>query len=350
MSHSPAQHRIHPFRWVLFTLLTLGCVLAGLPATSASAAAGGLITGTVTFNETSPDRTLEVYTHVGDGTYVEDESLQTTVASNGSFTVHAPAGVPVKLRVSYGEPIYGYWYGDVFTADTAVPVQVAAGKTVSDIDLQVPVPVNYSGRLLDRGGRPVAGTVTPTSNTDGASVPIVPAPISVDKTGVYNVILPAKSVSWYENGILGTDENGDNWAWLGGGSENEPNWYLNPQPGQVHTNENITLPVGSAQSVAPAASQPAATPRLRAIKAPVVRGTTRKGAVLRTTSGRYNYKPTTLRYQWLRNGHAIRNAKASTYHLKKADVRKRISVRVTATRSGTRVLATSARTRAVRAR
>jgi hypothetical protein len=350
MSHSPAQHLIHPFRWVVFALLTLGFVLVGLPAASASAAAGGLITGTITFHETSPDRTLEVYKEASDGTFAENESLSTTIASNGTFTVHAPAGVPVKLRVSYGDKAYGYWYGDVFAADTATPVQAAAGETVGDINLQVPVPVSYSGRLLDRGGRPVAGTVTPTSNTDGASVSLVPAPIPVDATGEYHVILPAKSVSWYENGVVGTDENGDNLAWLGGGSGSEPNWYLNPQPGEVHTNENITLPVGSAQSVTPAGSQPAATTRLRAIKSPVVRGTTRKGAILRSTSGRFNCKPTTLRYQWLRNGHAIGKATASTYHLKKADVRKRISVRVTATRSGTRVLATSARTKAVRAR
>ncbi len=350
MSQSPAHHWIRPLRWAFLTLLTLGFVVAGLPATSASAAADGLITGTVTFHETNPDRTLEVYREASDGTFVEDTSLQTTVARNGSYTVHAPSGVPVKLRVSYGEPTYGYWYGDVFGADTATPVQAAAGTTVSGIDLQVPTPVSYSGRLLDRAGRPTSGTVIPTSNTDGASVPLVPSPIVVGPSGDYHVLLPAKSTSWYENGILGSDETGDNWAWLGGGSGYEPDWYLNPTPGQAFTNQDITLPVGSAQSVAPAAPKPAATTPFRALKAPVVRGTTRKGAVLRSTAGRYNYKPTTLRFQWLRNGHAVRGATSSVYRLKKADVRKHMSVRVTAVRSGKKVLKTSARTHIVRAR
>lgn len=44
---------------------------------------------------------------------------RTNAASNGSYTVHAPAGVPIKLRVSYGNHDYGYWYGDGFEAETA---------------------------------------------------------------------------------------------------------------------------------------------------------------------------------------------------------------------------------------
>ena len=55
---SPATLRILSFRWILLTLLTLGIVLAGLPATSASAAADGVLKGTVTFHESTPTRTL----------------------------------------------------------------------------------------------------------------------------------------------------------------------------------------------------------------------------------------------------------------------------------------------------
>jgi hypothetical protein len=347
MSHPPAHTRIRPLRWVLLPLLTLGCVLAGLPANSASAATGGLITGTVTFNEANPLRTLEVFRQT-DGTWAEDQSLRTTVATNGSYTVHAPAEEPVKLRVSYGgDENYGYWYGDVFNPDNATTVQAAGGATSANVDLQVPVPVTYSGRLVDRGGHPVAGTVTPTVNTDGASVPSVDAPLLVDASGNFQVILPAKAGGVYEGGVRGADESGNDWAWLGGGSGYEPDWYLNPQPGDSPAGQDIILPIGSSQSVAPAA---AATTRFRAIKSPVLHGTPRKGAILRTTAGRYTKTPTAVRYQWLRNGHAIKGASSSKYRLKKADVRKHIKVRVTAIRSGAKVLAASARTAAIRAR
>jgi len=72
--------------------------------------------------------------------------------------------------------------------------------------------------------------------------------------------------------------------------------------------------------------------------------------VLRSTAGSYNKRPTTVRYQWLRNGRVIAHATHSTYRLGKADVRKHIRVRVTAYSGAAKVHATSARTAAVRAR
>ena len=173
---SPALRQIHPVQWILFTVLTLGIVLAGLPAASASAAADGILKGTVAYHETSPDGTLEVYREGADGSWSADDSLTTTVATNGTYNVHVPAGEGVKLRVSFGSPYYGYWYGDVFGPDFAPTAQAAAGQTVTDVNLEVPNPVSYSGRLVDRGGNPVAGSVVPTVNTEGASLPIVPEP------------------------------------------------------------------------------------------------------------------------------------------------------------------------------
>jgi hypothetical protein len=330
--------------WALFALMTLGIVIAGLPASSASAAATGQITGTVTYHESHPDRTLEVYRYTS-GTWTEDPSLRTTVASDGSYTVQAPAGEPVELRVSYGQPIYGYFYGDGFDADTATPVDAAAGATTTGIDLDVPAPSYLSGRLVDRAGQPVAGTVTPSINNDGSIRPTTDSPIVVDATGTFSVVLPAD----HEDGLWGSDTAATDGAWLGGGSGYEPDWYINTVPGETRTAQDIKLPVGSAQSVAPAApAAPATTVRFRTVKAPVVHGTTRKGAILRSTAGSYSKHPATLRYQWLRNGHAIHGATSSVYHPRAADVRKRLSVRVTATHSGSRVHATSARTAAIR--
>jgi len=342
-------------RWFLITVTALGIAVAGLPATSASAAANGVITGTVTFHDPSADRTLQVFVKDSDGTFVENPALRTTVPADGDYSVQVPAGSTVKLRVSFAGPSYGYWFGDVFDTSFATAVPLAAGETVPDVNLDVPVPIEYSGRILDRNGNPIAGVVVPTTNTDGGSFPIVPAPVHVDASGEYQVFLPAKfDGSWYESGILAIDETGEAQAWLDrdaespGGTGSEPNYYLNPVPGESHPDSDITLDIGSS-SVAPSVKPAVTATKFRATSSPVVRGTARKGALLRTTSGRFNHKPTTLRYQWLRNGHAIRGATNSAYRLRKADVRKRISVIVTATRSGTRVLATSARTPAIRA-
>lgn len=353
-SYSP--HMSHPSRfrrqgpWVARTLLVLGVAAATVPAVPAYASAETSISGHVTFSEDHTDRTLEVYRETSPGRWTEDASRQTEVAADGSYTVLPPVGVPVRLRVGFATPEYGYWLGDVFDADLAESVTAGAGEQVDGVDLVVPVPVTYSGRLVDRRGNPVAGSVTPTVNTDGASLPLV-APVSVEADGSYEVVLPARHDGVYEAGVLGTDASGDTWAWLGGGSGWEPDWYLNPMPGEVHTDEDITLPLGPAQSVVPPSkSTPASTTRFRATGSPVVRGTVRRGVRLRATAGRYSTRPTVVRYQWLRNGHTIRGAHRSTYRLRKADVRSRVSVRVTAYRSGTKVQVISPRTAPVRRR
>lgn len=328
-------------RWILVPLLTLAFLLVGLPALSASAAATGVISGTVTFQEQNPTRTLEVYRET-DGVWSEDVSLRTPIAADGTYTVTVPAGEPVELRASYGDPTYGYYYGDAFGPENATPVQAAAGESVGDIDLTVPAPAFYSGHLTDRGGNPEPGTVIPTANTSGMMESTIATPIRVESDGTYSVILPAG----YEDGVMGTDTTGNTWSWLGGGTGYDPDWYINPTAGQVATGQDIALPIG-AQSSAPQPSQSAT--KLRATHSPVVRGTVRKGHQLRSTTGAFNKHPSVVRYQWLRNGKAIRGATRASYKLRKADVRKRISVRVTAWRSGSKTHVTSARTAKVRA-
>jgi hypothetical protein len=340
MSQSFAPRRLRPLRWLLPLLMALGLSVAGLPV-AASAASTGTISGTVTYHESSPDRTLQVFRGTSDGQWAADPALQTTVADDGSYSVQVPAGEAVKLRVSYGDPAYGYWYDDAFDQETAASVSVDAGHTVS-ADFDVPAPSYVSGRLVDRSGNPVAGMVVPSINNDGSLRPIVDAPIPVDATGEYSVILPAD----HEDSVLGLNETGDTYVWLLGGSGYEPNWYTNTTAGQTLTGQDITLPLGAAPIPDEHASE---TAKLRATHSPVVRGAARKGALLRSTRGVFNLRPTTVRYQWLRNGKAIHGATRATYRLRKADVRKRVSVRVTAYRTGAHVRATSARTRLVRA-
>lgn len=327
--------RVHPVKTFLFAALTGGCVLAGLPASAGAATGSGVITGTVTFHESGADRTLEVYRQSGSGTWAEDPALETTVAPDGSYTVHAPAGEPVKLRASYGDHAHGYWYGDGFGDVTAAPVQADAGTPLSGVDLDVPAPAYVSGTVTDKAGTPIAATVVPMVNNDGGLRPLTDAPVSTTASGTYTVVLPAD----YDTALLGRTTDGTHSAWLGGGSVSEPNEYLRLEAGQRLSAAALALPVTAATPV-----------KLRATHVPVVRGAARSGAVVRATSVRWNARPVTVRYQWLRNGRAIKGANSSAYRLKRTDVRKRVSVRVTARRAGTGAVALSQRTRLVRAR
>jgi hypothetical protein len=352
-----AQSRIRPARMTVLALVTAGVALTGPPASAEAVAATSVITGTVSFHEASPERLVEVYREV-DGAWAEDASLEATVANDGTYTVQAPAGEPVKLRTSYGDHDYGYWYGDGFEADTAVPVQPGAGGTLTGVDLDVPAPAYVTGRVTDRTGTALSALVVPAINNDGGLRPLTAAPIVTPDSGEYTVILPAG----YETGVMGVALDGTASDWLGGGSMAEPNFYINTTPGEHRQVPDLVLPLDPGVTPAPAASlppapkplaspAPAATTRLVATGSPVVRGAARKGAVLRATRGRWNLAPTTVRFQWLRDGVAVRHATSPVYRLRGADVRKRISVRVTAVRKGVgQGTVQSSRTAVVRAR
>lgn len=65
-----------------------------------------------------------------------------------------------------------------------------------------------------------------------------------------------------------------------------------------------------------------------------VKGTYRVGRKLKATSFSFRPTATTISYRWLRDGKKIKKATKSTYRLKRADRRHKISVRVTVKRYG----------------
>lgn len=78
---------------------------------------------------------------------------------------------------------------------------------------------------------------------------------------------------------------------------------------------------------------------------PTISGTAKVGSTLTARAGTWTPAPVTLSYQWLRNGVAISGATSSTYKLTSTDKGKRITVRVTGTKTGYTTLAkTSAAT------
>ena len=70
------------------------------------------------------------------------------------------------------------------------------------------------------------------------------------------------------------------------------------------------------------------------VAAPRVTGPARVGATLRATAGSWNLGGLTFAYRWLRNGAPISGATGSSYRPGAADVGKRLTVRVTATKAG----------------
>jgi hypothetical protein len=66
---------------------------------------------------------------------------------------------------------------------------------------------------------------------------------------------------------------------------------------------------------------------------PKITGTAKVGKTLKVKAGTWNPKPK-IKYQWYANGKAIKGATKAAYKLKKAQKGKRITVKITATKSG----------------
>ena len=67
---------------------------------------------------------------------------------------------------------------------------------------------------------------------------------------------------------------------------------------------------------------------------PTISGTAKVGKKLTAKPGTWKPSGVKRSYRWLRNGKSISGATKSTYTLKKADVGKKISVKVTGKKSG----------------
>ena len=79
---------------------------------------------------------------------------------------------------------------------------------------------------------------------------------------------------------------------------------------------------------------PKSTKKIVATKAPKISGTAKVGKTLKVNKGSWKPAPSKYTYQWKRNGKAIKKATKARYKLTKSDAGKKITVTVTASRSG----------------
>ncbi|MCY4728512.1 M12 family metallo-peptidase [Nocardioides sp. STR2] len=112
--------------------------------------------------------------------------------------------------------------------------------------------------------------------------------------------------------------------------------------GRRDIGKTLTLQVSGSAPYYPTVTAPAASvvvgKALFRTKRPKLRGVPRAGRVLSVKVKGWKPKPAkksvTVRYQWLKNGKKIKGAKKATYRVRAKDRGKKISVRVTAKKSG----------------
>ncbi|MBD7979256.1 carboxypeptidase regulatory-like domain-containing protein [Oerskovia sp. Sa2CUA9] len=209
------------------------------------------------------------------------------------------------------------------TAAKASPVLLTAGEITPDVDVELRTCASVSGKLT--GWHPTAATVTvyDDENPDVATRQAIVAP-----DGTYSVtgLLPGR---YHVAADYFSDSGPAVWGkvFLGGGATEPERTRLDVPRCAPVKGVNIEVPV----------------PRLEATEAPAVSGTPVVGAELAVTPGAWTLEgafepsgPTTVRYQWLRDGKVVKGAKNATYVPVRADVGKSLSVQVTAELTGFR--------------
>ncbi|MCK0118276.1 hypothetical protein MWU57_14675 [Isoptericola sp. S6320L] len=107
-------------------------------------------------------------------------------------------------------------------------------------------------------------------------------------------------------------------------------------PKKKHLGKKVTVAVKGKKSGSTVTRRSAAKTVAKGVftaPKPTISGTAKVGATLTSKPGTWTPKPTSVRYQWMANGTAIKGATGTRYTLKSAQHGKRITVKVTGTRS-----------------
>lgn len=249
---------------------------------------------------------------------------RTAYADNDSHTLSGlPVGEPLLVRFE-GKGITPEWWRDQASADTATPVTLNADSITS-----------ISPVLALTAVKPgtIRGTVTNATGEDGTIwIVAVDGDDSWTATaaadGTYSLDLqPGTEYKVRAAICLG--------LWMGDSEclgTRVLAWH-----GGLTREEAAEVTVVSEQSTTVDLTLGDTTPPFTQAPSPTIAGDPTVGSTLTVAAGTWEPAPDVpLAYQWLRGGHDISGATDSTYTLVGVDAGSRITVKVTATKSGYR--------------
>ncbi|WP_180987261.1 S-layer family protein [Arthrobacter sp. AFG20] len=229
-------------------VLTAGQDKAAVDATLAK---GATISGKVTLPEGVNSYSINVTAYTATGNSV---LMSTSVNSDGTYSLNGlPAG-SYKLQFGgYGSGALTQWYNNATSLDTATPVAVTAGQTLTAINA-----------TLVKGGV-ITGTISAPAGTILINSQVIATKTgTIDEQSVYGYVDPDGTYS-----IIGLETGSYKLRFLGGQSGAEDAWY----GGAASAN---------AKSVTVAAEQ-----TITGVDISVVTGATISGKVTGTSAGSY---------------------------------------------------------------
>lgn len=278
-----------------------GCLgallLTGVPPAAATTGAG-TISGHVTIAGGAYATSVDVDLWTSSG----EPIAHAVTNGNGVYSFDKlPAGSYVLEFENQTESMYE-WYNNAASITSATRITVVNGATTT-ANIHMPI----QGENLTRpviSGTPTVGSTL--SATTGTWYP-VPGSIAYQWLRDGSPVAGATSTTYVVTAAdAGTELSFESTA------------QINSRYTPATSLPTATVPGGTVQNVI----------------APSVSGTAQVGSVLTATTGTWTPARTTVALQWLRDGVAVSGATGTSYLLAASDVSTEISVRATASRSG----------------
>ncbi|GAA1740556.1 hypothetical protein GCM10009809_40070 [Isoptericola hypogeus] len=224
---------------------------------------------------------------------------------DGEFKITGLA--PGRYSVSAG----GHSYDPKISATYYSGGDTTSGKTVT---------VESCGSAVT--GADIAVTMTNTARPTLSGPPAVGTAISV-KPGTWNVPNATYAYTWLRDGAAIQGATSSSYRPVAADAGHQ----LSARITARHVDYRDATSTTTSAKVLPG-------PAPRATSAPTIGGSAKVGSLLTATQGRWSTSGVTVRFQWLRSGRAIPGASTSSYRVSTSDVGARLSVKVTATKSG----------------
>ncbi len=290
----------------------------------------------------------------GEGPQAPGRSLSlafTVTTAAVTSTQHVPGGeVTVRLDRFLKKGVYG-GQKVAFKVDGGATLACATTDVQGNGTATVPLPADLTL------GAHTLNVLAGTACGEGADLPARSIPLSFTVTAAPPAPAPAPLAATGKASVTGKARVGQTVAavaprysystgvklgyqWLRGGKAisgaTARTYAVKPADRKARLSVRITASHATGGTVVStsAATAKVAAGTFRVAKKPVVKGTKKVGKKLSVRKATWSVKGVKVSYQWLRNGKKIKGATKATYKVKKADRAKKLSVRVTAEKSG----------------